>query len=112
MNQLKNFAFTLLITSSLFYACQKETTEAGERLWINKERVTCQGFIEQTCYEIQRGDILGTNWELFYDPIEDFDTQYEVGFIYQIEVEVTEIENPPQDASSRKYKLIKVISKD
>lgn len=112
MNQLKNFTFILLLTSSFFYACQKEAIEEGERLWINKERVTCQGFIEQTCYEIQRGDVLGTNWEFFYDSIEGFDTQYETGFIYQIEVEVTEIENPPQDASSLKYKLIKVISKE
>lgn len=103
--------FALVLSLSLF-SCDKESTEVGQLFWINKERVACQGFIPQTCYLVQKDEILGTNWEFFYDPIEGFDDQYEEGFIYQIEVAVTDVENPPQDASSLAYKLIQVISKE
>ena len=60
----------------------------------------------------QKGETLGENWEFFFDPIEGFDTQYEEGFIYQLDVKVEMLENVPQDASAAKYTLIKVISKE
>lgn len=100
--------FTLQIT---ILSCEKEAMNIENILWVNKERVPCTGLIEQTCYQVQDGPNLGTDWEFFYDGIEGFDDQYEVGFIYKLNVKIEEIENPPADASSLKYTLIEVLSK-
>ena len=110
MKYLKSFLF-LLIIFTLFTACGKEALVGNRLLWIDKERVTCQSFIEQTCYLVQNKTTFSTDWELFYAPIERFDDIYEEGFVYLIEVEVIKIKNPLQDASSLKYKLINIISK-
>ena len=48
-------------------------------------------------------------WQYFYNQIEGF--EHEPGYEYQIIVSKSKIENPPADASSLKYKLVKVVSK-
>lgn len=112
MNYSKLLIFLIVAFSLSLLSCDKEVMETGQLYWVNKQKVDCQGFLPQLCYQVQEGEELGTDWEFFYAPIEGFDEQYEEGFIYQIEVEVSEIENAPQDASSLKYKLIKIISKE
>ncbi len=49
------------------------------------------------------------NWLNFYDQIEGF--TYEPGYDYELQVMTSNIPNPPMDASSIKYELVKVISK-
>lgn len=49
------------------------------------------------------------DWTYFYDPIEGFD--YEWGFLYELEVAVTNIENPLADGSSRAYSMVSMNSK-
>ncbi|GAA4276044.1 hypothetical protein GCM10022259_07680 [Aquimarina mytili] len=53
---------------------------------------------------------ISNDWLYFYDTIEGFD--YEEGHTYELEVMVSQIENPTEDGSSLKYSLIKVISKE
>jgi hypothetical protein len=48
-------------------------------------------------------------WRGFSEAIEGFN--YEVGFEYVIEVKVYDIKNPPADASSKRYVLKRIISK-
>ena len=112
MNYQKNCLFLFFLFLTCTISCSKEATIQGEILWVNKEKVSCTGLIEQTCYLVQESEILGTDWEFFYDAIEGFDNQYEEGFIYKLEVEIETIENPPADASSLKYTLIKILSKE
>lgn len=64
-----------------------------------------------TCYQVQKSDSLdlSSDWSLFYSNIEGF--EYAPGFIYKIKVKETPRENPPADASSIKYTLVKVVEK-
>lgn len=67
--------------------------------------VDCEGVTTQKCFNIKENK--EDDWTLFYDSIEGFD--YEEGFIYKIEMEITKIKNPPSDGSNLKYKLIRII---
>jgi len=48
-----------------------------------------------------------SDWEMFYDSIEGF--EYQEGTQYKISVTITNIENPPTDASSLKYTLVEIL---
>ncbi len=59
---------------------------------------------------IQTDDKIGSEtFEITTNAIEGL--EYELGFIYDLEVRVTEIKNPPADASNIKITLVKVLSK-
>ena len=74
-------------------------------LWIKPDVVTCQGVAEQTCLQVAESE--DGPYELFYDQIEGF--THVIGTEYVIDVEVTEIADPPADASSLAYRLIETI---
>ncbi|MCG1036388.1 DUF4377 domain-containing protein [Polaribacter sp. DS7-9] len=60
-------------------------------------------------YLVQKEDNVGSNeWSNLYSSIDGF--EYESGFIYDIEVSVEKISNPPADGSSLKYTLKEIIS--
>ena len=62
------------------------------------------GIVSQKCYLLQEGKAIGGNgWKLLYDHIEGFD--YTEGFVYDLDVTILEIGNPPQDTSELKYIL-------
>ncbi|GAA0880136.1 hypothetical protein GCM10009119_31060 [Algoriphagus jejuensis] len=96
--------------------CEKQGSgkaEANtETWWVNSAKVDCTGAGPMTCMQIQKGESIEEGeWKLFYDQISGF--EYEPGFIYQLEVEVSKKEEPiPADASSLSYKLVKQISKN
>lgn len=83
-----------------------------ETWWINSSKKDCTGVGPMSCLQIQKGKNIDPNaWELFYSGIEGF--EYQPGFIYQIEVSVSDRAEPiPADASSKIYKLEKVISQE
>ncbi|GHA59633.1 DUF4377 domain-containing protein [Pontibacter akesuensis] len=95
-----------------FSSCKKEALETVETtMHVNYYRQSCQGVGEMKCLLVQEGNQVGSSdWTLFYDRIEGF--QYEEGFTYVLRVRVEKVENPPADGSSRKYILLKIISKD
>ena len=90
-------------------SCPNETgiLEVEKTLTVASKKVKCEGVSTQQCFLIKENN--QQNWEYFYDPINDFN--YEEGFEYVVLVLQEEVENPPQDASSIKLSLIKVISK-
>lgn len=45
--------------------------------------------------------------QLFYDPIEGF--EFSAGTSYVIDVRVTDVEDPPADASSKRYTLVQIV---
>jgi len=107
---LKKIVLVLLF---IFQACsdglEKEDL-IGIKLRVNYYTEECQGIILQQCYLVQEGDAIGgTNWELFYDPILGF--EFEAGYVYDLDVTVTKVDNPPADASSLKYSLNRIIQK-
>lgn len=79
----------------------------NKTLVIASEKIDCVGVTSQKCMLVREVD--KQNWNYFYDSIIGF--TYEAGFEYEILISEKQLENPPQDASSIAYTLIKVISK-
>lgn len=79
-------------------------------LRINHFKQTGFGPFAKLVYLAQEGQEIGEeDWEYFYDEIEGFN--YESGYVYDLKVRKELIENPPEDASSIRYILEKVVSK-
>jgi len=76
-------------------------------LYIGPALEDCSGVGQQTCMMVKESP--DGDYHLFYQPIEGFD--YEEGYEYEIVVNVEKVENPPADASSLKYILVKIVSK-
>ena len=75
------------------------------RLWIGPERVECEGVAPMMCLQVAESE--DGDYQLFYDTIEGFD--YQEGTLYVIDVSITEVENPPADASSLQYTLVEIV---
>ena len=75
------------------------------RLWIGPERVECEGVAPMMCLQVAESE--DGDYQLFYDTIEAFD--YQEGTSYVIDVSITEVENPPADASSLQYTLVEIV---
>ncbi len=74
-------------------------------LWVAPETVDCVGEAPQKCLQVKRSE--DAEWELFYDEIEGF-THVE-GTSYILDVEVTEVDDPPAGGSSLRYRLVTVV---
>lgn len=75
------------------------------RIWIAPETVDCVGVGPRTCLLVKESE--DAEWGFFYDGIEGF--TYVEGVSYVLDVEIVEIEDPPADASSLEYRLIRVV---
>lgn len=78
------------------------------RLWIGPERVECEGVAPMMCLQV--AESADGEYEFFYDEIAGFD--YQEGTSYVIDVEITEVEDPPADASSLQYTLVEIIEEN
>ena len=79
--------------------------ERIETLWVGPQLVDCVGEAPQKCLQIKRAADGQVEW--FYSSIAGF--THEVGTSYVIKVAVTEIADPPADASSLSYKLVEIV---
>lgn len=95
----------LLATTLLLGACQ--STPATETLYIQDKLADCIGVAPMKCMQV-RGQP-GESWSLFYQQIEGF--TFEPGYRYQLEVTKERLTDVPADASSLRYRLVKVVSK-
>ncbi len=75
------------------------------RIRIGPDVVDCVGVGPRKCLLVKESE--NPDWEFFYDGIEGF-THIE-GVSYVLDVEITEIEDPPADASSLDYRLVQVV---
>jgi len=105
----------LLTASAGLAGCSSAGSEAGGpeagsgevvRMWIEPELVECTGVGPMECMQVAYSE--GGETQYFYDSIAGFD--YQEGTSYVIDVRVTEVEDPPADASSLSYTLLDVIS--
>lgn len=112
MKNLKMISLIAVLILSV--ACSTSIRNDDEvTLRVNSYTVDCMGVVEGKCLLVQEGNKIGSpEWELFYfeDSIEKF--RYEPGYIYTLLVRKTEIENPPQDASSFRYELLRILAKE
>lgn len=82
-----------------------ETGERVETFWVGPQLVDCVGVAPQTCMLIRT--TVDGQAEYFYDRIDGF--THEAGTSYVLTVGVSDVENPPADASSLRYRLIEIV---
>ena len=75
------------------------------RWTVGPELVECEGVVVQDCMLVRSETDL--HWQLEYDPIEGF--TFEEGVTSIIDVEQTDIENPPADGPSVRTELVQVV---
>lgn len=112
MFEMKNALLILLLIFSLGCSVTADIDEEI-KLRVNSYTVSCEGLMEGECLLIQEGDKIGSNdWQYFYFKDDIVGFSHEPGFIYDLSVKKFPVANPPQDASSIRYELIKVLSKN
>ena len=77
-------------------------------LYVDSKLVECVGVTLQQCMLVREDP--NSDWENFYDTIDGF--EFQSGYEYKLKVQVTEIKNPPADASSLKYSLVEILEKN
>lgn len=84
---------------------QASADERVETLWVGPQLVECVGAFPQMCMQVrytQDGQA-----EYFYDSIAGF--EHVAGTSYVLRVGVTDVDDPPADASSVSYRLIEIV---
>lgn len=91
-------------------ATPQESASAGEEitLYVGPELVDCVGVGPMKCMLVKENP--EDDYTYFYSQIEGF--EFEPGYEYELRVQVTPVENAPADASSLKYTLVEVVSKE
>ena len=99
----------LWVLIALLTACAGIRQTNTETWLVGPERKPCSGVAPMECLQIKK-NVSDTSWQYFYDAIEGFN--YEPGYTYTLEVHAEKVDNPPADASSIRYKLVKVVKKE
>ena len=99
---------TLVASLSLMLvllACNQSGQRVELLVTVGSQLEDCEGAATMKCMVV--------NGELFYDTIGGF--VYEEGYVYRLKIEREDLypgdEEPPQDASRYRYRLIEVMSK-
>jgi len=111
-NILKSLSIILPMASMLVMTQCKPMPNSGssadeKTFIIASQTVDCTGVAPMKCLQVKEKE--SDSWGNFYSNIEGF--TYEPGFEYVLKVKTEKIQNPPMDASSIKYTLVKQVSK-
>jgi heat shock protein HslJ len=100
----------VLVAGSLFLAaCAPIASGPSEKtIYVGPYQVPCTGVAPQSCLLVREDP--SDDWQYHYDPIEGF--VYEPGFEYELRILETPVENPPADASSIRWSLLEIVSKE
>ncbi|GAB0157423.1 hypothetical protein CHRYSEOSP005_26980 [Chryseobacterium sp. Alg-005] len=105
---LKGSVFALFFLTIAQCTASAHATNGDEKTFIiGPETADCTGVAPMKCLQVKEKQ--EDNWTNFYSNIEGF--TYEPGYEYVLKVKTEKIANPPADASSIKYTLIKQVSK-
>ena len=100
--------FSMLFTANNCEKPSETTNQEVKTVYIGSALVDCMGLGPQKC--MQYKERLDEEWTLFYDAIQGF--THEEGYNYELEVQITPVAEPLQDASSLEYTLIKILKKE
>lgn len=89
-------------------SCASDANEQLKTIFVADHLEDCTGVGKQQCMLIRES--AEEQWTYLYQQIEGFN--YEPGYLYQLKVEVSQVENPPADASSLRYVLKEILSKE
>jgi glyoxylase-like metal-dependent hydrolase (beta-lactamase superfamily II) len=99
-------AFGLIILSiSIIIFTPSSYAEEIKTIFVGPNLVDCVGVGPQKCMQVK--DDEESKWTNFYDKISGFD--FVEGNSYKLSVKITDVVNPPSDASSKKYELVQII---
>lgn len=88
------------------FELQPDLSNAETRLlYIAPERKTCSGVGKMECLQVRENPT--DNWQLHYGEIEGFTPQ--PGVAYRVRVKEVKVDNPPADASAKRWVLDMVI---
>jgi hypothetical protein len=76
-------------------------------LFVRETRADCEGEGPMKCLQARESE--SEPWTLLYSRIEGF--EYEESYAYELRVEVVPNPRAPTDGSSRRYRLVEIISK-
>ncbi|WP_428323972.1 DUF4377 domain-containing protein [Nitrosopumilus sp.] len=112
MNQIRKMVSLQIPVEELNELRNQVRVELGLELpseekifYVDSNLVDCVGVGPMKCMQIREDP--DSSWQNFYDSINGFD--YAEGKSYKILVKVTDVENPPADASSKNYELIEIL---
>jgi len=110
---VKNILIIILaIISTCIISCKKDENTEIVRMRVNhyQQPVNNQEFFYGLSFIVQEGDEIGNDkWYGFSNIISGFD--YELGYVYDIDVQKKHIENPMIDGPTVEYSLIRILSK-
>ncbi len=97
----------LLLTLLVFLAIAVGACSGDRvvRMWVGPDLVDCVGVGPRKCLLVK--DSEDADREFFYDGIEGF--VHTEGLSYVLEVEITEVEDPPVDGGSLHYRLVRMV---
>ncbi len=103
----------LLICVLTFTACRStkssQDDDNGRVLFVNAYTKPCNaGVMTKNCLLVKWDSTAG-DWTYFYNEIEGF--TYQKGYVYKLLIHEEPVQNPPADASSMHYSLLKIVSK-
>ena len=111
---MKHSYIFLLFSSFILNSCviQKSSNKQDKKqiIILGPATMTCDAGVMQKEYYQVKWTEEQENWEYFYNEIDGF--TFEPGYLYKLLVSVESILNPPADASSLKYRLIRVLEKE
>jgi len=100
--------FATVLLSVAIFAIPLAYAEEVRTFFVNPYHVDCVGVGPQKCMQVREN--LYSEWLNFYDDIGGF--SFVPGTFYKISVKITDIKNPPADASSKKYELIEILEQE
>ena len=100
---------TIPLAIWLLAGCDQLNQKESElkTIFIGPDRVDCEGEGPQTCYLVKEN--VEDGWGLWYYEIEGLD--YETGYVYELIVAESQVENPPAGSSSIVWTVQEVVSK-
>ena len=104
----RRIALSVVLAAVMAIAVGCSNSTDTTRLWIGPELVECEGVAPMMCMQVAESE--DGEYEYFYDEIAGFD--YREGTTYVIDVEITEVEDPPADASSLQYTLVEIVEEN
>lgn len=108
-NQKEGTVEEVSVEETLDKTATPETAETQDivTMFIGPKQVDCTGVGPMKCLQVKETE--DGEWTLFYSSIQGF--EYEEGYNYKLEVRREDVPNPPADAPSVRYILVKEISK-
>lgn len=102
----------ILFCALSFGACNssRQAKTSDRVLYVAPFTKPCSAGVMQKDCLLVKWETTSGEWSFFYDDIEGFD--YQKGYQYKLLVHEEPVENPPADASSIHYTLVKILSKN